>query len=472
MSSLLSPPDDALQTAVSDLQLSTFIAAVYAADLDRSLKRAPAVSYFAPRNRAFGSLGLGMKYLLLPEGKDELRKVVKYHAVDGTIYSGDVEKGKTVYKTLEGGDIVVERMKGKNASLILSSPTKWPGYDSGEDYPSNGELRPAHVVRMDTLTSTGVIHTIDSVMLPADVSLTISKLIRGSRHTTMANLMVRAGLGWILEGREPSSDEVSAVMLSGIVKTRDEEGDTEPDVESLAMPSYTVLVPSDKAFSRINLTRYINDEEALLNLLKLHIIPTQPHTPTIGSTKQAAEPPKDGQPLSLGDDLVYSTLLSSKSKFGDIAFRATGDNSYIVGIRGARNRPGNDAARVGASGRASVRWRRSGREGLHGGKHEPKDDGDRTSYDENLALWRGGLALGGGVLVIDSVLIPYEPSWFNRYVTCLSQNCMSNVRWGWLVIMLVGVGIVLLVAAGTFGWWWLTRNKVEEYEPLEGEEEE
>jgi Tfp pilus assembly protein PilO len=38
--------------------------------------------------------------------------------------------------------------------------------------------------------------------------------------------------------------------------------------------------------------------------------------------------------------------------------------------------------------------------------------------------------------------------------------------------MLAGVGVVMVVAAASFGWWWFTRGKNDEYEPLEGEEEE
>jgi len=471
ISSLLAPPDDVLQTAVSDLQLSTFVAAVYAADLDRAIKKAPAISYFIPRNRAFGYLGLGMKYLLLPEGKDELRKVIRYHAVNQIVYAPDVEPGRTTLKTLEGGELVLRRGKGKNSTLTLSSPTKWEGHDSGEAFPANGELRSAQIGDSDALTSSGVIHTIDSVIMPADVALTIRKLIRGSKQATMVDLMVRAGLGWILEGREPTSDELAHAILSGVVKAPDDQVGDEPlpDVESLAMPSYTLLVPTDKAFSRLNLTRYLHDREALLDLLKLHIIPTQPSTPRTGSTRTPAEPPKDGSPLSMADDLVYGTLLSSKSKYGDIAFRATGDNSFIVGIRGSRNNAGMDFARVGQSGRASVRWRKS----LQAGNYGVLDDETPPGTHVNLELWKGGMALGGGVLVIDSVLVPYEPSWFSRYVTSANESRLALTRrWGWLVITLVGVGIVLLIAAASVGWWWMTKGKHEQYEPLEGEEEE
>jgi hypothetical protein len=189
-----------------------------------------------------------------------------------------------------------------------------------------------------------------------------------------------------------------------------------------------VLCPSDKAFSRLNLTHYLNDQEALLNLLKLHIIPTQPSTPRTANSKIPASPPSDGAPLSLEDDLVYSTLLSSSSKYGDVAFRATGDNSFLVGIRNARSSAGNDAARLGATGRGSVRWRKNkGDQGVSvskggKGKDKAKDDDAHDGYEE---LWRGGMTLGGGVVMLDSVLVPYEPSWFSR---CVRRTRVSRTH--------------------------------------------
>ncbi|WRT68887.1 uncharacterized protein IL334_005869 [Kwoniella shivajii] len=483
LSSLLSPPDDVLQTAVSDLQLSTFIAAVYAAELNKAVKRTPATTYFMPRNRAFNQLGLTMKYLLLPEGKDELRKVIKYHAVNETIYLPEVETGKKVYKTLEGGSILLDRTKGMNGSISLRSPVQWEGHDSGDpdsNLPSNGELRSAKIWHSDALTNTGVIHTIDSVILPSDVKITIAKLIRGSKQSTMGELMIKAGLSWILEGREPTSDEITTAKSHGILPKHNIEeddnngdsskGDESPgkDIEDLALPSYTVLVPTDKAFSRLNITHYLNHKESLVNLLKLHIIPstssTRPTSSSSSNTKKAIEPPKDGQPLSIDDDLIYSTLLSDdKKKFGDLAFRATGDNSFIVGIKGARGNAINsgNSARIGQSGRASVRWKTHYFvSDLEKKRSNGNKDKDVDEDDSNVLLWKDGMTLGGGVMMIDNVLIPYQPSWFSR--------------WGWLVITLSAIGIITLIAAITMGWWFMTRGKNEEaeYEPLEGEEEE
>lgn len=405
ISSLLSPPDDVLSTAVSDLQLSTFIAAVYAADLGRTANKAPATTWFIPRNKAFSSLGLTMRYLLSSEGKDELRKIVKYHAVDKILYTQDIEDGREEYKTLHGGTVILDRTKGSNYTISLQSPERWEGHDSGDHLPSNGEIRPAIVTHADTLTSTGAIHTVDSVVMPADVQITIGKLIRGSKQSSMVDLMERAGLDWILDGREPTTDEIYRARHIGIVETMS------PDLESLALPGYTVLCPSDKAFSRINMTLYYEDSEALANLLKLHIIPTQPSTPHTDLRKIPAPPPRDGSPLSLADDLVFQTLLSSDSKYGDVAFRATGDNGFIVGIQNARSGYGNDAARLGQSGRATVRWRKSSQHNIESVGIYRKSR-DKTERDD--VLWRGGMTVGGGVIMLDAVLIPYEPSWLTR----------------------------------------------------------
>ena len=430
---VIMPPDDVLQTAVSNLQLSTFIAAVYAADLDQFVKHSPGTTFFIPRNRAFNSLGLAMNYLLLPEGKDELRKVLKYHAIQQVLYSPDSEVGRQVYKTLEGGDIVLRKTKGKNSTLFLQSPSKWEGHDSGESLPANGEIRPASVIESDSLTSNGVIHTIDEVVMPADVDLTIGKLVMGSKQSTMAELLSRAGLLWILEGRQPTAEEIMLADLKGAVRPlvaesndADDPADM-PDVDSLAMPSYTLLCPTDKAWSRLNITHYLQPDhrDELLKLLQLHIIPTQPLIPMSGTSKAVA-PPSDGRPLSMDDDVVYSTLLASKSKFGEVVFRATGDNSFLVGVRNARSSEskGDTSARIGASGRASVRWRKSYKQQVSGIETTKKDKpGKKEKVDDRGdELWRGGMTLGGGVIMLDSVLVPYEPHWFSRCVSSLPRS--------------------------------------------------
>ncbi|WVO18265.1 hypothetical protein L204_105976 [Cryptococcus depauperatus] len=476
ISGLLSTPDSVLQTAVSDLQLSMFVAALYAAELAKSTKHLTAVTYFMPHNSAFDQLGLAMNWLLLADGKVDLRKVIKYHCVEDLIYSQNIETGKKIYKTIEGGDLVLNRLEGEHGAITIGSPTKWQDHDSGTFLPSNGELHSSNVSALDALTETGVIHTVNHVVLPADVNITIGKLIKGSKQTTMANLMIKAGLRWILEGREPTKEEVQESELQGIVNIRSkldlDEDKSEDDNEAgddLAYPSYVVLCPTDKAFSKLNLTYYTNTPSALLDLLKLHIIPSA-HPSATGSlpVRLPSVAPKEGEPLSLADDTVYSTLLSGKSKYADLAFRNMGDSSWLVGIKNARKDGLSISARIGASGRATVRWKNSkakvvSNKSSDNGKYtrdgkSGKDGKDgKDEDDEANKLWRGGMVLGGGLLVIDSALIPYEPSWF--------------YKWGVLTITLSGMSLLLLVVAAGVGYWFWTNKEREEYEPILVEED-
>lgn len=460
MSAILAPPLDTLQTAVGDLQLSTYIAAVYAAGLERQVKKNPATTYFIPRNKAFNNLGLAMKYLLLPEGRDELRKVLKYHAVDQLLYTPDIEVGLTVLKTMESGNVVMERSDGGN--FTLRSPAKWPKHDSGASLPANGDLRPAVMRSHNALTETGVIHIIDGVIMPADVDISIAKLVRGARAHTMPELMIKAGLGWILEGREPTDAEVARVGLEGLVRVAGKGGKkNDPVPDDLAMPAYTVLLPTDKAFSRVNMTYYMSDPEALLALLKLHIIPSNLGTalPKASSEHAPRRPPNDNTPLSLEDDVVYPTLLSPSARYGELAFRAQGDDDFLVGVYNARSGSTERPARTEQAGRASVRWKAS-----QGGR-DPASilasfiANAMEKGEDPPALWRGGMTLGGGVIVIDTVLEPYNPGWFTR--------------WGWLVVTIFGA-VAVLSLAGTSVWWWYAtvRRKREGYERVEAEEEE
>jgi uncharacterized surface protein with fasciclin (FAS1) repeats len=454
MSEILAPPLDTLQTAVGDLQLSTYIAAVYAAGLERSVKKNPATTYFIPRNRAFNNLGLAMKYLLLPEGRDELRKMLRYHAVEQLIYTPNIEVGLSVLKTMEGGNLLLDRSDSDN--FTLRSPAKWPKHDSGSaSLPSNGDLRPAVMRAHNALTETGVIHIIDNVVMPSDVNINIAKLIRGSKQHTMPELLLKAGFGWILEGREPTDAEVANVGLPedfrvmGKKGKGDDSDDKDPD--GLAQPAYTLLVPSDKAFSRVNMTYYLSDPEALKRLLKLHIIPSNlgASLPKASSEHAPKHPPADNTPLALEDDVVYPTLLVFDSEYGEVGFRAQGDEDFLVGVRNARGGSSDRPARTGAAGRATVRWKAS--------KSAPSL-GILESSDPT-PLWRGGMTLGGGVIVIDTVLEPYAPGWFTR--------------WGWLALTIVGAVAVVSLAGTSVWWWWTTtKRKQEGYERVATAEEE
>lgn len=135
-------PKDIVDTAVGAGSFTTLVAAVKAAGLVDVLKGEGPFTVFAPTDEAFKKLPAGtVESLLKPENKDKLIAVLKYHVVAGKVTAADVVKLKEA-KTVQGGSVKVE-VKG-DAVMIDG----------------------AKVVKTDIITSNGVIHVIDSVLLP------------------------------------------------------------------------------------------------------------------------------------------------------------------------------------------------------------------------------------------------------------------------------------------------------------------
>lgn len=400
--------DDA-QVAISDLRLSSFVSSVYAAQLDKVMNQTPSLTFLIPTNKAFANLGLVMKYLLLPAARRELRSLIQYHMMDEIVYLDDFPMGSGRFPTLHGSEIMAET--SVNGTIMIHGATI-----AGK--PANGEMRDAEVIDGTALTSSGAIHVINQVELPPDLEITMDKLLRGARALTMLDLVKAAGLNWVLDGSQPASSSSSSHELNWTVKKKknrrkDKDGSL----------SYAILAPTDKAFARINLTYYLENLPALTALVKLHIIPLDAMDPL---------PLDDEKPLSLSDEISYPTLLDSSqvngtSEYGTVAFRSWGEDNYLVGIKDARGSDGgDDSARIIAYGRATPQ------------------------------LNEGKWIRGGGVLLIDSVLIPFEPSWFNRV--------------GW-IIALIGLGMTLISCVGLLAWKiWKGKQSIE-YEALEGQED-
>lgn len=134
-------PKDIVDTAVAG-KFTTLVAAVKAAGLVDTLKGEGPYTVFAPTDEAFKKLPEGtVEMLLKPENKDKLIAVLKYHVVPGKVTAADVVKLKEA-KTAQGGSVKIE-VKGETVMI-------------------NG----AKVVKADIMTSNGVIHVIDTVLLP------------------------------------------------------------------------------------------------------------------------------------------------------------------------------------------------------------------------------------------------------------------------------------------------------------------
>jgi uncharacterized surface protein with fasciclin (FAS1) repeats len=145
---------DIVDVAVSSKDHTTLVAAVKAGELVETLKSDGPFTVFAPTNGAFASLPEGtVDYLLKPENKSKLQMVLTYHVIAGKLTAKDVvaaiEKG--------GGTAMVETVQGAKLSIMLSD-----GNVVIKD--ENGNLSTVAVT--DLMASNGVIHVVDSVLLP------------------------------------------------------------------------------------------------------------------------------------------------------------------------------------------------------------------------------------------------------------------------------------------------------------------
>ena len=59
-----------------------------------------------------------------------------------------------------------------------------------------------------------------------------------------------------------------------------------------------------------------------------------------------------------------------------------------------------------------------------------------------------------------------------KLFSCFLQVRSLITRWAWLIFTLSGIGVIVLIAVVSVGWWWKTRDKRDKYEPLEGEDDD
>lgn len=133
---------DIVDVAAGNKDFSTLVAAVQAAGLVETLKGSGPFTVFAPTNEAFGKLPAGtVESLLKPENKAKLVAILTYHVVPGKVMAADVKAGE------------VKTVQGSMAKISVDGGVKIDG---------------AKVVATDVAASNGVIHVIDSVILPKE----------------------------------------------------------------------------------------------------------------------------------------------------------------------------------------------------------------------------------------------------------------------------------------------------------------
>lgn len=348
----LARPADPLQVALPFLDLSTFLAAVFSTSQADILRTTPRLSLLIPHNSAFKRLGaLVSAHLLSPSSKPDLEKVLLHHAIDNVEYASSLRSGS--HHTFPTLEGTDIHLERLDNGTVFASPSGGWAHMKTE------------VFIKDLLTSTGVVHELSDVLIPRSVSLTIGKLVKAAKGSVMATMINKAGFDWILDGATPPEGTPWTTAAP--------EGAT-----------WTLLCPPDDAFKDLNLTQLYSEVDYLKAIVMQHLIFTQPRDK---EDKKAiifglTDPLNNNRPISLDPSISYSTLRSPLSSYGDVVFRKLEDaaEAYVVGIRGARGTNGQgDWARVLAWGRTTT---------------------------------GGG---NGGVIQIDRLLLPYQPSWWIEY---------------------------------------------------------
>jgi transforming growth factor-beta-induced protein len=212
---------DIVDTAVGAGSFKTLVAAVKAAGLADTLKGKGPFTVFAPTDEAFAKLPNGtVETLLKPENKAKLQAILTYHVVPGKVMAADVVK-LTGATTVQGQKIDIAVKDGKVSA--------------------DG----ANVVKTDIGCLNGVIHVIDSVLLPADKDI-IDTAAGNDAFTTL----------------------VAAVKAAGLVETLKGEG------------PFTVFAPTNEAFAKLpegtvaNLLKPENKDK-LVAILAYHVVPAK-----------------------------------------------------------------------------------------------------------------------------------------------------------------------------------------------------
>jgi transforming growth factor-beta-induced protein len=212
------PSSDLVDTAVAAGKFKTLVAAVQAAQLVDTLKSPGPFTVFAPTDEAFAKLPAGtVENLLKPENRDQLKAVLTYHVVPGRWLAKDVA-------TMTGAVSV----QGQRIDFKV---------DEG-----SVRVDEATVVAADVMSSNGVIHVIDRVLLPASKDLVATAAGAGTFKTLLA-----------------------AAKAAGLAETLAKDG------------PFTLFAPTDDAFAKLpagtveNLLKPENKAQ-LAAILKLHVV--------------------------------------------------------------------------------------------------------------------------------------------------------------------------------------------------------
>ncbi len=196
-SASLRAEQDIIATAMGNKDFSTLVTAIKAADLVEALQGAGPFTVFAPTNAAFAKIDPKTLDELL-RNKPLLQGVLKYHVVSGRALAADVVK-QNAWATLNGQRIDVKASDGK---VTIDDAT---------------------VTATDIKCSNGVIHVIDTVIMPSTIDV-VATAMQAGKFKTLCAAVEAAGLASILQGEGPftvfaPTDDAFAKLPAGTVES-------------------------------------------------------------------------------------------------------------------------------------------------------------------------------------------------------------------------------------------------------------
>ncbi len=191
--SVILPAEDNIPAVAAKAgSFKTLLAAVKAAGLAEAISGEGPFTVFAPTDEAFAKLPEGtVETLLKPENRDKLVSILKYHVVEGRVYSEDALKAKKA-KTLQGQSIYVSVEDGK------------------------ARINKSNLVATDIDASNGVIHVIDAVLIPSD------KKIKSAAARRMIHDAVARGAALFNDGHHAECADIYMTAVRDMVEYGEE----------------------------------------------------------------------------------------------------------------------------------------------------------------------------------------------------------------------------------------------------------
>jgi transforming growth factor-beta-induced protein len=240
-------PQDIVDIAVANEDFSTLVTAVTAAGLVDTLKSEGPFTVFAPTNEAFAKVPAELMTALLADPEGALTQILLYHVVPGKVMSSDLSEG-----------LEATTVQGEAVTFSLADGAK---------------VNDANIIAADVEASNGVIHVIDSVILPPSI---VAALAAEADAAAMEEAPAEAAM----EEAAPAADIVDTAVAAGDFGTLVTAVQAAGLVDALKGEGpFTVFAPNDAAFAKLpagTIDALLADPTGdLTQILLYHVLPTQ-----------------------------------------------------------------------------------------------------------------------------------------------------------------------------------------------------